>query len=438
MLLLSQPASAAMTDEPAPSVARTRPYGQRATLLALILILLVGCFLRLPSSAFQQGSPLHWLGAIHATPKFQARGFDEHLYETYVGVLAVQGLGSYPALAEHYVREQKQLPSAVLPPTRFVYIAAAYGWHEIWGADGLSSLKAVSSLFSVLLLGLATLFAWRLRGPSMALCVAALMAVAPTQIHMSQHALIDGVFAFWATLCLWLLWENLQRPGRFLWLLGYGAALALMVLTKENAMFAYLGLLIVLAANRWLHFGKITLDLCIVTIVGPLFGVIVLAFLCGGLTTMAETYRLLVTKAAVLQYAIITGDGPWYRYLVDLMIVSPVVVTLAIGGVFQLRKSDRAGFYLLLFVVASFAVMANIRYGMNLRYANMWDFPLRFLAAFCLWRTIPSGRRQALMVFLCLTGLCLLELHQYHIFFVQNDLYELVPKDLLRAVKMLK
>ena len=24
--------------------------------------------------------------------------------------------------------------------------------------------------------------------------------------------------------------------------------------------------------------------------------------------------------------------------------------------------------------------MANIRYGMNLRYANMWDMPLRYLA----------------------------------------------------------
>jgi hypothetical protein len=35
-------------------------------------------------------------------------------------------------------------------------------------------------------------------------------------------------------------------------------------------------------------------------------------------------------------------------------------------------------------------------------------------------------------------ALCTIELRQYNVFFVQNDLYELVPRDLLRAVKMLK
>jgi 4-amino-4-deoxy-L-arabinose transferase-like glycosyltransferase len=95
-------------------------------------------------------------------------------------------------------------------------------------------------------------------GLRIALCVAALMACAPTQIHMSQHALIDGFFAFWATLCVWLLWENLRRPGDLRWLFGLGAALALLVITKENAMFVYIGLLGLLAMNFWLRFGTIS------------------------------------------------------------------------------------------------------------------------------------------------------------------------------------
>ncbi len=198
----------------------------------------------------------------------------------------------------------------------------------------------------MLLLGLSARFAWRLGGGAIALCVTALMAVAPTQIHMSQHALIDGVFAFWATLSLWLLWENLQRPNRWPWLAAYGFALAAMVLTKENAMFAYLAILALLAANHWLRFGQLTMNLCFATLLGPLLGAVVLITLCGGLGTTIEIYRLLVSKASTLEYAIVTGDGPWYRYLVDLMVVSPVILVLAIGGIFRLQTTERAGIFL--------------------------------------------------------------------------------------------
>ena len=197
----------------------------------------------------------------------------------------------------------------------------------------------VSSLFSILFLVLTAGFAGRLGGWRIGLCVMALMVCAPTQIHMGQHALIDGFFAFWATASLWLLWENLRRPNYGPWLALYGLSLTLLVLTKENAMFVYLGLLAALAANRWLQFGTITPSLLGISIIGPLAGVVILVFLCGGVVTFFDTYRLLVSKASVLPYAIATGDGPWYRYLVDLLLISPLVFLLAWGAVFKLRLS---------------------------------------------------------------------------------------------------
>jgi hypothetical protein len=440
MLLLDQAVStAAFAPTPTPVAPRPALRGRRATLLALVVILLAGCFLRLPSFVFGDRHPtLHWLAPLHPTAAYQELGFDEGIYRAYVSTLILHGLTSYPDLADNYLQEQKSMSMAILPPTRFFYIGAAYTWHLMWDTGPRTSLNAISSLCSMLLLLLSALFAWRLGGAAMALGVAALMACAPTQIHMSQHALIDGVFAFWATLSLWLLWENLQRPNRWPWLAAYAGALAVMVLTKENAMFAYLGILVLTAANHWLRFGRLTSSLCLVTVLGPLLGVVVLVFFCGGLGTTIEIYRLFVSKVSVLKYAIRTGDGPWYRYLVDMMVVSPVVLVLAIGGIFRLKSSERASLYLLLFVGTSFLVMVNIRYGMNLRYTNMWDFPLRYLAVLCLWQMIPRKKAQVLWIGLCLAAVCTFELRQYHIFFVESNLYELVPEDLLRAVKMLK
>ena len=210
-------------------------------------------------------------------------------------------------------------------------------------------------------------------------------------------------------------------------------------MTKENAAFAYLGLVVLLALNRWLGFGTLTRPLVLLTIAGPLTGVVILIFLCGGLDTFYSTYRLLVSKASVLPFAIATGDGPWYRYLVDLLLVSPVILLLAIGGVFRLRLADKSSLFLIVFLAATYLVMCNIRYGMNLRYTNMWDMPLRYLAVMCLADlTQPIRRHGAMTVTLLVVLLCFFDLRQYHIFFVAHDLYELVTGGLLRAVQILK
>jgi hypothetical protein len=413
---------------------------RRLFFLSLIFVIAAGIFLRLPSAAFRgEGAPLRPVAVLHPEPGFRGIGFDEAMYRGYVNNLIRYGVSSYPEFAEHYVEVQSRLPGAILPPTRFLYVFAAYLWHEMFGSDALTSLHDTSSLFSMLLLILGAGFAWRLGGWRSALCVAALMSCAPTQIHMAQHALIDGFFAFWATVSLWLLWENLRRPNDGLRLGFYGLSLTLLVLTKENAMFAYLGFLALLAGNRWLRFGTVTPALLGLTVLGPLMGVVTLVFLCGGADTFFYTYRLLVSKASVLPYAMATGDGPWYRYLVDLLLISPLVFLLAWGAIFKLRLTDKASLYLVLFLSSTYLVMCNVRYGMNLRYTTMWDMPLRYLAALQVYEISRSVRhRQEVAFGGTIAFLCAFDLWQYHNFFVEHDLYELVTGGLLHALRILK
>lgn len=394
----------------------------RTFVSVFVLLLLLGALLRLyPSSTFR------------------GIGYDEGLYAAYVNALIHNGATSYPDLAKAYVARQEKSPDAILPPTRFLYIFSAYLWHQITGADALAALHHVSCCFSILLLLAAGLFAWRLGGHVMGLAVLALMVCAPTQIHMAQHALIDGVFAFWATLSLWLLWENLRRPNNWLCLASYTLALALMVITKENAAFAYVGLVVILVANRWLRFGKITPNLLLSTATGPLFGLLILTALCRSPATLVRIYQLLVSKASVLPYAIATGDGPWYRYLVDLLLISPLVLILAGGALFRLRFADKPQLYLLLFVAGTYSIMCNIRYGMNLRYTNMWDMPLRYFATTYLIQLARSVRWHCDTILAgAIVLLCFYDLRQYQIFFVEHGLYELVTAGLLHALRILK
>jgi len=408
-------------------------------IIGVVAILLFGIFLRLPHQVFSEGrGPLHYLQQLHPKPKMEGLGVDEGLYRGYVIDLSKVGLTGYPEIVSHYFTLQEKLSGSILPPVRFLFIFAAYVWHVVFGSEALVALHSVASLFSILVLILSAIFAWRLRGSGWGIGVLALMSCAPTQIHMSQHALIDGFFTFWALLCLWLLWENLQAPKRVVWLLPYALSLTFLVLTKENAFFVFCAIVAIIIANRWFRFGTVNRELVAATLLGPLLGVVVLIFLAGGLDVLIATYRLSVTKNYNVTYAVLTGDGPWYRYLVDLLLVSPVVLLLAFATVFRLDRTKKPEIYLTIFVAASYLIMCNIKYGMNLRYANMWDMPLRFLAFSQIVTLSSFVRYRALLCSLLVAVIAALELRQYHILFVQNPLYELPTHLLMRALRILK
>src|SRR5436190_19889300 len=408
-------------------------------IVLLAIIFAVGIFLRITPQAFSPGASLHFLAPLHPQPAWTKVGFDEGLYREYVTVLSKNGITSYPDIVEGYIDVQKDLPGSILPPLRFLYIFTAYLWHSIFGSEPLAALHQVASFFSMLTLALATFFAWRMRGPMWAIAVAALIAVAPTQVHMSQHALVDGFFTFWATLALWLFWENLQSPRNWRWLVGYIAALALLVLTKENSAFVWIALVALLITNRWLQFGTATRELVIATFLGPLLGVVVLIFLAGGIDVFVHSYQLSVGKNFQLQYAILTGDGPWYRYLVDLMLVSPIVLILAIAAMFRLNRAMKPDLFMSIFIAASYLVMCNVKYGMNLRYANMWDLPLRFLALsqIVAFASLAKKYRTAIIAG-AVVLLAAIEFHQYIVLAVRYPLYELITHDLLQALQILK
>ena len=388
--------------------------------VALALIIVVGALLRLCLPA-----------------GFVKVGFDENLYRTYIGMLDKAGLSHYPTLSEQFISHQlNPTNQAILPPTRILYIGSGYLYHRLFGLSALDALHAVSAHFSILTLLISALFCWRLtRRRGFTLAVTALMACAPTQIHMGQHALIDGVFGFWALLVIWLLWENLQKQNSTRWLIGYGAALAALVMTKENAAFVVAALMGILALNHWLCFGQVTQQLVITSFAAILAGLALVVLAAGGVEQFALIFSLLGQKVPLLAYTIRTGGGPWHRYLVDMLLVSPIIVMLASAAALQTRRNSISGqAYLVTFCCLSYAILALFPGGMNLRYIVMLDMPLRFLATAELFTLSRRwGRHRVVLLACAIIALCAYELRQHHILFVRGALYELVTEGLIHA-----
>src|SRR5205085_9208083 len=122
-----------------------------------------------------------------------------------------------------------------------------------------------------------------------------------------------------------------------------------------------------------------------------------------------------------------------------LLLVSPIVLILAIASVFRLNRAMKPELFFSTFIAASYLVMCNVKYGMNLRYANMWDLPLRFLAfSQIVWLASFVKRFQVATVAAAVVLLAAIELHQYIVLAVRYPLYELITHDLLQALSILK
>ena len=366
-----------------------------------------------------------WL-RVYPSAGFSQVGYDEHGYMVFLQQIERAGVLNYDAVVQLFVENQYQRPDAVVPATRIGFLLPAHLCREVLHCGPFEALRTVSCVAGILLLGLCALFAFRVGGVIPMLGMTALIATAPLQIYLSQRALIDSYFAFWAVAALWLAWENLQRPRHWGWLSAYGLALAVLVLTKENAAFVVLALIGVLFLNCFLRLGTVTPQLLIATVLGPTLAVLFLSWMVGGVWEWIQFYQMFVAKSRTNPYSILAQDGPWHRYLIDFVIMTPLTILFACGRIFRLRMTDRPEIFLTAFLGLSFVSMASVTYGMSLRYAAYWDIPLCWLACsqiLFLGRQFPKVRPAILTVGLFLI-LGTSNLSQYHRFFVKGAIYD--------------
>jgi hypothetical protein len=122
-----------------------------------------------------------------------------------------------------------------------------------------------------------------------------------------------------------------------------------------------------------------------------------------------------------------------------MLLMSPLIVILGLGALFTVCRTDRLALYLAGFVVFSYLAMCQVHYGQNLRFATIWDFPLRLLVVFQLQQLAPKSRMAGpFLLVIAVAGLAVYDLFQYLFFFVHHRLYDPVSAVLLNAVDMVK
>jgi hypothetical protein len=169
------------------------------------------------------------------------------------------------------------------------------------------------------------------------------MAFSPLLSGLSRRGISDTTVAFLA-LALLAAFHQLVVRERRLAAIPFGAALACLLLTKETAL---LQLPILLALGLAVTYRRgFVAPAILASAVGASIAAVatagaILVAVTGGPARLLELVPHLLRSPAANVYVIDHFGGPWYRFAVDAVVLSPLPALLAVGFAFHYLAGKR-------------------------------------------------------------------------------------------------
>ncbi len=363
------------------------------------------------------------------------KGADESNYYRQGKLLAEHGLSGFAKIRDVYL-QTPELQDAPNPLRLGANLSAAFCLSV---NDSYRAMSMFCLLNFALLLAGTFRFADRYWGSTVALFTVILMAFSPLEMAMARRALMDipamtsmafSCFAFWlwmdtgklkymATLISFLTWSILLKEVNII-LLPFFAIVLLFFKWKGKARLSFWEMLIALATP-----GVISL------------AALLLAYGYQGLLDLVNTIHHAVSNSS---YSAVWGQGPWYRILVDYLLLSPYVMLLAVfyaGYHFTKENADKnTGFILALavYLVIVFSLLPK-----NVRYAILLDFPIRLLAAngIVLLLSHVKVRKISWLPVVLLLFLVVSDVMLFLHYFITNAIYDPISYNLLKVSRII-
>lgn len=399
--------------------------GIRAVCLSLIFFALFVVFLNIPSEQ-----------------KFliSAKGSDEGYYYEYAKNVREGGISQFPIMLEHYLQDQR---SQLFPhPVRIGHVVMTALWFKFCPATFVS-LARFSFFCFVLLLIVSFCFCRKYFGQNTAYFYTTLLSCSPLLMSSGRRALQDSnVNLFWI-LAVWLFLDFLteKKKSKFIiFLLVFSlaimikesAAILLVFFTaafilykykyKQNLALAYLGGLFMIPAC----FIGMIYAICLKSL-GPVIAII--KFIAGVHFPRA---------GVVVNGYCVFCMGPWYKFIIDFLILSPATLLLAIGYFFYLlfcRNSEWKQTYFMLYIVGMVAMLGAMKYTKIVRFAASLDMVFCLFAVLALYALLRrrDEDKQACFVLIAVICIFFLNLKNFIHLFLTCNIYDPVSYFLLAA-----
>lgn len=366
---------------------------------------------------------------------------DEGFYHAYASRVAAQGPAGFSGIFRDYLHSS-QVTRYFPNPLRVLTISLGAIAMKLGGGPyytnlSLLSLAAFLGLLGVMFAGTGRAFGWRT-----AVWTLLLAAAAPLHLALARRALSDTLISAFLVGSLWLLlralWPETESPPRR-WV-PVALAFAGALLVKESAFLLMPMALFFLVWKCFQSGRPLALwPLLAVTALPLLLAGAVMALAAGGVGEAWRTATVFSGAASLSGYAAKNQSGPWYRFLVDLMLISPwpVLCWLAwIGALIAGRTRDgRLWFWAL--VPALFIGMASLMpAGKNPRFVLFAEMPMRLCTVLLLQRATRDAKGNlgsAALMAAAVGGIVWMDLNSFRELFVAGGIYDPVGATLLIA-----
>ncbi len=311
------------------------------------------------------------------------------------GMVKDRGLSVYPELAQLYIKKWVGFST----PTRWGWIGLCALARTLFPhtRDVYTPMVALAWLSGVLCL---LPLAWWLRGkiPDGALLLSLLLcATGPIERGWSHFPMPDSLcllmtLAFFAALASYL-----ERPSTWTLLLIAFFSAANIAIKETSVIFGVAGVALVILEHRRskVFHWKAALAISL----GGVITALVTLLLVGGGATLWTLTKLSLHGAVQSSGAMPYVSGPYFTYLVALMVVSPALMVVALGSyptVLRATPYSDAMIQVALVTVVSWLLFSCFTF--TLRYVMFVDVGLRVVAACAVWRLWADSRKWVALV----------------------------------------
>lgn len=369
-----------------------------------------------------------------------ARFADEGYYFKYAKAVKDYGVGQFPLLLKRHLADKK--PNPYPHPGRIGHTLITSLWLRIF-PDTFRSLARLSFVCFVLFLLCSFHFSKKFWGHNVAYLYTVLLSCSPLIMTSGRRVLQESILnLFWA-ITLWSFLDFLTKKKLSKFIL-FLAVYSFSITIKETSItllpfFALSFLVCKYAYKQPFSYWYLAVLLTIPFILTGFAYIIFMGGLANILSLLKYLLALNLSEANI--YSLYTR-GPWYRYIIDFLMLSPLTTLLAIGYLFYILASRRfvqKTVYWGLYLVVVFAVFSSMKYAKVVRYVMNLDIAIYLFTVWALFELFRQKNR-VYQGYLVLAAVVLIYCNNYFNFlylFVIQRLYDPISYWLLILQKII-
>lgn len=363
---------------------------------------------------------------------------DEGYYFMYATAIKDKGVGQFSVLFEHYMKDES---FQLFPhPARIGHVLLTALWLKIF-PNTFVWLARFSFFCFVLFLIVSFYFSRKFFGRQIAYLYTLLLSSSPLIMSSGRRALQDAcVNLFWC-LAIWFFLDFLtsRKKSKFIFFL---AAYSFSITLKESS--AVLWVFFVLAFFLYKYNYKVELSswyLAGMTFI-PLLAVgAAYVFLLNGPGNVLTLFKFILNAhfpPVVTNSYSFFGRGPWYKYIIDYVLVTPVTAVLCIGYLFYFlvsREFEKKTSYFMLFLLVIFSIFGNLKYSKIIRFVSILEISVSLFAVFMLQQLFRQKNKEfeRYCVFAAVLIIFFVNYFGFSYLFINKDIYDPISLLLLKA-----